>query len=163
MMKYKTCLLLIAFGYCLSGIGMAQNNIKPDFSGTWKLDFKKSSLQTPLPKSMIFIIDHNEPNWGVERTYVFENGEENIWKDNLTTDGKEVIRDFSNNKSKVRLYWENDILIFDSEIILPNETASNVVRYSLTNNGKTFIAEEVFKSKSHNHNNRYVFYKEKSK
>lgn len=160
-MKYKVCLLLlIAFGYCLSGIGMAQNNIKPDFSGTWKLDFIKSSLQTPLPKSMIIVIDHKDPNWEFKRTYVYEDGEENILEIKLTTDGKQVIRDFGNNKGRVRLYWDNEILIFDSEIMLPNETASNVVRYSLTDNGKTFIAEETFKSKSHSHFNRYIFYKE---
>ena len=159
-MKYKVCLILIAFGYCLSGCGMEKSTKKLDFSGAWKLDFKKSSLQTPLPKSMIFVIDHKEPNWEVKRTYVYEDGEENIWEIKLTTDGKKVIRDFGKNKGRVRLYWDNEILIFDSEIMFPNETASNVVRYSLTDNGKTFIAEETFKSKSHSHYNRYIFYKE---
>ena len=163
-MKFKVCLIiLVAFGCLLSGIGIAQNNKKPDFSGTWKLDLKKSSLEIPTPKSMIFVIVHDEPNWEVKRTFVFENGKEDIWETKLTTDGKQVIHDFNNNDGKVRLYWENDSLIFDSEIMFPDETASNVVRYSLTDNGKTFVAEETFKSITYSHKNRYVFYKEKSK
>ena len=159
-MKYKVYLLfLLTFGYALSGGGMETNAIKPDFSGTWKLDVNKSSLQTPLPKSMIFVIDHREPIWVLERTLVNDVGE-NVLKIELTTDGKQVVRDFDNFKSKSRLYWENVTLIFDSEVIFSNETGSNVVRYSLTDNGKTFLAEETFKSKSHSHFNQYVFNKQ---
>ena len=58
---------------------MENNIIKPDFSGTWELDLKRSNLQSPPPKSMIFDIDHKEPNWAVKRTFVYESGEKNVW------------------------------------------------------------------------------------
>ena len=138
---------------------METNAIKPNFSGTWKLDSQKSSLQIPQPKSMIFVIDHREPNWAVKRTLINEAGE-NIWEIELTTDGKQVVRDYGNHKVEARLYWENETLILDSEIISSNETGSNVVRYSLTDNGTIFIAEEHYKSKSHSHINRWVFNKQ---
>jgi hypothetical protein len=44
---------------------------KPDFTGTWKLNHGKSSLQIPAPESTIFVIEHSEPHFHLERTHVF--------------------------------------------------------------------------------------------
>ena len=145
---------------------MEQSTKKPDFTGTWELDLIRSSYKIPsqLPplKSSTFFIDHKEPHWVLDRTHVWE--DENI-KDVLKIeqdiDGKYVIHDWTNANAtiKARMYWENEAIIFDSEIIFPNEIASNIARYKLEDNGETFIADENYQSESHSHVNHWVFNK----
>jgi hypothetical protein len=133
---------------------------RPDFSGIWVLNLQKSNLEIPPPKSAIFVIDHREPHWVLERTHIWKDKDiEDVLKIELDIDGKQLVSDHGDNKIKAHMYWENETLIFDSEIIIPNETASNVVRYVLKDNGKTFIADENYQSISHSHVNHWVFNK----
>ena len=43
---------------------------KTNFTGTWKFNPNKSALQSPSPESSIFVIEHHEPNFHLERTHV---------------------------------------------------------------------------------------------
>jgi len=137
---------------------------KPNFSGTWELDLDKSSIklmpkQPPL-KSAIFVIDHKEPHWILERTH-FHDDIESVLRIEQDINGKQVIheRAIADVTIKARMYWEKGTIIFDSEIMYPDGVASNVVRYMLADNGNTFIADENFQSKWHSHENHFVFFK----
>jgi hypothetical protein len=143
----------------------AENNFsrqpmaKPDFSGTWKFNRSKSSLQIPPPDSTIFTIEHHEPRFHLSRTHVFA-GKRDTFSIDLTTDGETAVREHNNMKIYARLYWENETLVFDSKIEREGKKATNVVRYKLADKGQTFIAEERFRSEQQSYENTWGFDKQ---
>jgi dienelactone hydrolase len=132
---------------------------KPDFSGTWKFNHRKSSLQIPPPDSTIFTIEHQEPDFRLSRTHVYA-GKSDTFSIDLTTDGETVVRNHGNMKIYVRLFWEGETLVFDSTLEREGEKAANVVRYKLADKGQTFIAEERFRGKQQSYENTWVFDKQ---
>lgn len=135
----------------------AETTNKPNFSGIWIFNPKKSSLQISPPTSTVFRIKHDEPNFSLSRTHVF-NGERNTWGIELTTDGKEVVQKASDHTLEARLHWDGTELVFDSKIIFKdNKEASNIVRYSLSEDGKVFTAKEKFRSPAMKYDNVWVF------
>lgn len=139
---------------------MRRNNMpKPDFSGTWKFNPRKSVLQIPAPDSSIFVVEHREPVFRIRRTHVFGQKSDTFSLD-LTTDGKEVTVDRGEAQIRARVYWEDDILVFDTRIVKQGEEATNRVRYKLAETLNSFTAEEHFRSKSLSYDNVWVMDKE---
>lgn len=132
---------------------------RPNFSGVWKFNPAKSKLQTPAPTASVFRIDHKEPGFDLSRTHTY--GEKSdTWGIRLTTDGKEVIQEEEGRKTLVRLTWEGNELVFDSRIVLKDREATNVVRYSLSEDGKILTATERFRGPVVKYDNLWVFDKE---
>jgi hypothetical protein len=130
---------------------------KPDFSGAWKLNREKSVFQgMDPPSSTTFEIDHREPVFGLSRTHVY-GGQPDTWGVTLTTDGKEVLTHKDATEIRIRLCWEDDALVGDMTLHAGGEPASNVVRYSLADQGDTLVAHELFRSSQHNHDATWVF------
>ena len=129
---------------------------KPDFSGTWVFQPDRSSLEIPPPESSIFAIEHREPQWRLERTHVFDGLEDTVVIE-LVTDGEPTVRDVRGLEVHSRLYWEGEVLVFDSTYTRDGAEATNVVRYRLADEGRTFIAEERMESALYSHRNTWVF------
>jgi hypothetical protein len=55
---------------------------------------------------------------------------------------------------------EGNELVFDSRIVLQDREATNLVRYSLSADGKTFTATERFRGPVVKYDNIWVFDKE---
>jgi hypothetical protein len=127
-----------------------------DFSGVWKFNPEKSQLQVPAPSSSAFVVDHQEPHFHLTRTHIYDE-KPDTWSIDLTTDGKEVIQQEGDQTLRVRLYWEGNQLIFDSKIILKDREATNIVRYQLSEDGKTFTATESFRGPRLKYDNVWVF------
>jgi hypothetical protein len=103
----------------------------------------------------MFVVDHREPVLLISRTHIV--GERrDTFSLGLTTDGQEVFVDRDGLRLRCRAYWEVDALVFDSELIRAGSEATNVVRYTLTNSGKTLRAEEQFRSSSLNYDNLWI-------
>jgi hypothetical protein len=132
---------------------------KPDFSGIWKFNPRKSVLQIPTPDSSIFVVEHREPVFRIQRTHVFGRKSDTFSLD-LTTDGTEVTIDRGEVQIHARVYWEGDILVFDTRLVKQGEEATNLVRYKLAEMLDAFTAEERFRSKSLNYDNIWVMDKE---
>ena len=132
---------------------------KPNFSGTWKFNSGKSVLQMPLPESSIFVIEHKEPHFHLERKHVFD-GKSNTVSFDLTTDGNLTAINLGGFESQSKLFWKGDSLVFDSRFAHEGEEASNIVLYRLENDGQTLTAEEQLRSSQHNHDNKWVFDKQ---
>lgn len=145
----------------LTGFALAQQPQKPDFSGVWKFNPEKSKLQIPAPTSSTFVVDHKDPKFHLTRTHVYD-GKPDTWSIDLTTDGKEVVQQEGDRTIRVRLYWEGNDLIFDSIIVLKDRQATNIVRYQLSPDGKTFIATESFRGPKLKYDNIWVFDRESS-
>lgn len=132
---------------------------KPDFSGTWKFNPSKSVLQIPAPDSSIFVVEHREPAFRIQRTHVFGQKSDMFALD-LTTDGNEVTIERGEVQIYARVYWEGDALVFDTRLVKQGEEAANFVRYKLAETGDSFTAEERFRSKALNYDNIWVMEKE---
>jgi hypothetical protein len=130
---------------------------KPDLTGTWTLDLEKCRLQFP-PKldGGTITIEHREPAFRFSRTFV-ENGKEDTVAYELTTDGREKVVREPGRTTTSRMSWDGDTLVLDERIVLANgRAATNVVRYSLQDGGRTLVAEEKFRAPFHKHDNLWV-------
>jgi hypothetical protein len=143
----------------ISGFGRLPGAQKPNFSGVWKFDPDKSSLQIPPPTSSIFQIEHQEPSFNMVRTHIYSE-KSDTWSIHLTTDGKEFVQEENGEKLVGRLYWEDDTLVFDSKIYTRTREASNIVRYELSEDGKTLTAIERFRGPAVKYDNIWVFEKD---
>src|SRR5262245_43548967 len=130
--------------------------VKPDFTGTWKFNRSRSSLQIPAPDSTTFVIEHREPRFHLSRTHVV-GGNRDTFSIELTTDGERVVCNHDGLEIQARLRWEGETLVFDSELVREGTRATNVVRYRLAEAGRAFVAEESFRSEQHSHENTWVF------
>lgn len=129
---------------------------RPDFSGVWIFNRELSSLQIPAPDSTVFLIRHHEPEFHLERTHVFGDIRD-VFSIDLVTDGKSVELTHRDTVISARLYWEAEELVFYSELRRGEEFGTNVVRYQLTNGGRTFTALERLDSAGQSHVNTWVF------
>lgn len=127
----------------------------PDFSGTWNFNPARSALQIKAPDATRFVIEHSEPLLRLSRTHT-AGGKSDTFTLDLTTDGREVAFDHAGMRVLARAYWEGNTLVFDSRLLRGKEEASNVVRYSLSEDGKTFTAEERLRSREMNYDNVWV-------
>jgi len=147
-----TSLIFLAFSW-------GQESQRPNFSGVWKFNPAKSKLQIPSPTASVFRIDHKEPDFDLSRTHTY--GEKSdTWGIHLTTDGKEVIKEEEGRKILVRLFWEGNDLVFDSRNVLQDREATNLVRYTLSEDGRVFTATERFRGPMVRYDNIWVFDKE---
>lgn len=56
------------------------------------------------------------------------------------------------------MYWEGTSLVLDMKMVIKKgEKATNLVKYSLSEDGKTFIALERYDDSSEYHLNNWVF------
>lgn len=159
MRKYIIAAIALAAALILV-VGAGQNAARPNFSGVWNLDLQKSKLQIPAPDSGVFNIGHKEPSFHLSRTFI-KGGENDTWSIDLTTDGKEVVQAGQTEIFRGRLRWEGNDLILDSTISVKDRTATNVVRYHLSDDGQVLTATENFKGPRLKYENTWVFDKNK--
>ena len=128
-------------------------------TGVWKFSQNKSVLEIPALDSTTFIIEHREPYFHLERTHV-RGKSSNTFAIDLTTDGKTVIKNHGGIEIRAHLFWEAEILVFDSEVYREGQRGTNLVSYQLADNGQTFIADEQFSSRDLNYKKKWVFDKQ---
>jgi hypothetical protein len=130
---------------------------KPDFSGTWVIDFERSRLQTQAKIERVsFTVEHREPDFRFSRVFVVE-GKEDRHAYALTADGKVKVEELADRTVHSRLYWAGETLVYDVRIVLKDgREATNVVRYSLRDGGRTFVAEEAFRGPILKYDNLWV-------
>lgn len=135
----------------------ATDPAKPDFSGTWIINLEKSRLQIQAKiESGEFTIDHKEPDFRFRRVFVIDGKKDEI-SFALATGGTVKTEELPDRTVHSRLYWDGDVLVFDARIVLKNgREATNVVRYALSDGGRTFVAEETFRAPVLKYDNLWV-------
>jgi hypothetical protein len=128
---------------------------KPNFSGTWRFNPGKSSVQIAAPDSTVFVIDHREPVLLLSRTHTVEE-KQDAFSLELTTDGQPVTADRDGVHLTAQAYWEADALVFDTTLKRGEEEGSNLVKYRHSETGESFEANESFRSPSLNYDNLWV-------
>ena len=156
-MKIRRLGLLLLLTVLTAALLAAPIPEKPDLSGTWVLDSERSQLQIKVNiDRATFTIDHKEPRFKLSRVFII-NGKEDSLTWTLTTDGREEVTVEAGRTNHSRLYWDGDVLVFDVRIVLKDgREATNVVRYSLRDGGKTFVAEEKFRGPVLKYDNLWV-------
>jgi hypothetical protein len=127
---------------------------KPDFSGTWVFDPGRSRLEIAAPDATTFVVEHREPMLRISRTHVAGDRSDTFSLD-LTTDGREVVVDRDGLSMHARAFWNGDILVFETRLVGAGEEGTNVVRYKLAQDRNSFVAEERFRSRQLNYDNRW--------
>src|SRR5512135_2948515 len=130
---------------------------RPDFSGTWEFNAAKSRIEIKVKLDRaVFTIDHKEPHFKLNRVFVIAGKDDRLeWA--LDTDGRERVEQENGRTVHSRLYWDGDVLVFDVRFVLKDgREATNVVRYSLRDGGRTFVAEEKFRGPRLQYDNLWV-------
>jgi len=143
-------LLAVAF---LSGSGLE----KTDFSGVWVVNPQKSQLANWAKFDQTTItIEHKEPNFKFHRVSV-KAGKTDESGYELTTDGLEKVKREGGMTELSRLSWDGAALSYFSRMVLPDgREATDTVRYTLKDGGKTFVAEEKFRGPVVKYDNLWV-------
>ena len=128
----------------------------PNLSGTWIMNAAKSKLEVPAPDSTIFIIRDTEPTVRIFRTHA--RGEKlDTATIVLRTDSSRVDWALHGTKLTGRSWWDHNELVFWTGFADPNQPGSQVVRYSLSADKRTFTAVERVDTPTVKHVNRWVF------
>jgi hypothetical protein len=135
----------------------APNLDKPDFSGTWVFNASKSALDPRFKVAEgTFVLEQEGRSFRFSRTFVID-GKPDSLSFELTIDGPEKTEKGPDRTAVSRLYWEGDTLVFTSRTTLNDgREASDVVRYTLEDGGRTFVAEESFRAPRLMYDNRWV-------
>jgi hypothetical protein len=128
---------------------------KPNFTGNWKLNRQRSKLQIASPTASLFEIEHSEPKFRLKRTLIYSDQSNSITLD-LTIDGSEHSHEIGEVRAGIRMYWDGDALVGDMKVKTKDDEATNVVRYSLENDGQSLVALESWRLSSLSYDNVWV-------
>jgi hypothetical protein len=128
----------------------------PDFTGTWVLNAAQTRLEVPSPDSTIFVIRHQDPAVRMFRTHA-RAGTLDTATVTLRTDSSEVHWELRGARVTSRSWWEGNELVFWSALARGDQRASQVVRYSVSADRRTFTAIETVDAGAASHVNRWVF------
>lgn len=119
---------------------------KPNFSGTWIFNAKKSTLMVPAPANMTLRITHDDPKISFARSQVY--GDKTFqWDLETLTDGKkEVVQKSRGYTSNNRVYWQGDSLVIEQKLTSEGTTVNDVVTYTLAPDGQSLEAVEHFET-----------------
>lgn len=133
----------------------AAQDAHPNFTGIWKLDAQRSSLDEKAPQSVTLYIHQHDPDFHVRRTQV-EHGKSSAWSAHGRTDGKTLETKTKEGMQQTHMYWQGSQLVLELQDRNKHGMENHkTVRYSLSDSGNTLIAQE----KENNHENRWVFTK----
>jgi hypothetical protein len=130
---------------------------KPDFSGVWVVNPQKSQLAGWAKfDSTTITIEHKEPKFRFHRVSI-KAGKTDDATYELTTDGTELVEKEGGRARYSKLAWDGDALVFQALTVLPDgRQATDTVRYTLKDGGKTFVAEEKFRGPVRKYDNLWV-------
>jgi hypothetical protein len=141
---FFTFILLIAFQPAI----FAQ---RPNYTGTWILNFKKSKLehQPQGLTSTIFRINQNGDNFSLTRYHIFGDKKKKI-SFKMIADGK---------TRRVKILFKGKLEKKENSLqaTLWRKDFVNIVNYKFGSNQNELVADEVFAGRPQDHHNIWVF------
>jgi hypothetical protein len=155
-------LLAAAMVLLLAATAVSQT-AKPDFSGTWTLDLAKSDFgQMPAPQSVVYVVEHKEPNVKISSTQVGEQGEMTNVR-NISTDGKENTNTMramgSEQEMKSTTTWDANKLVTSLKVAFQGTPVEIVDSWDLSADGKVLTISRQFKTAQGDFAQKTVFNK----
>jgi len=132
--------ILVIYCFCAS---IAGAQIKPNLSGTWKMNLEKSKWESlDNIRSVIVRIEHKEPHFSESVTVTSGGGDVNV-EGNYTTDGKETEVQTNSGAVKATAKWEGEGLLVEWK----KEGFHVRRKYILSADGRT-LTSTVYRSTS---------------
>jgi hypothetical protein len=127
---------------------------KPNFTGIWKLDPHRSTVNGQIPDSVTLYIHQHDPDFHLRSTEV-QHGKSWAWSVHGRTDGKTLELKSREGIKRTHMYWQGSQLVLEYQNNDKRGETQKVVRYSLSDGGRTLVAHEM----DNDHENRLVFTK----
>ncbi len=137
----------------------AVGGVKPNFSGTWKLDVSKSDFgMIPPDTSRTDVIEHNDP---VMKVSVSRDGAQGKvdYTINLTTDGKEAVNHAGDFEFKSIVNWEASSLVENMKFKYEDNDVTARDVWQLSDDGKTLTHSAHYVSPMGEMDTKLVFAK----
>jgi hypothetical protein len=135
------------------------SGVKPNFSGTWKLDVTKSDFGVmPPPTSHVDVIEHNDPVLKVSTSEEGQQGKQDYTL-NLTTDGKEATNNAAGLELKSILTWEGANLVDNIKLKFQDNDVTVRDVWILSDDGKTMTRSAHFVSPMGEMDTKLIFAK----
>ena len=157
MRQVSAAIALVAVASLSVVVGAGQN--RPDFSGDWVLNLKRSTLHpdfAKLQESTVRIV-HTDPQFKFERTFVMA-GQPRTVAYEVTTNGVETRSERQGMVTVSTMTWSENALLLSQRISLPQgQSATNAVRYELLEGGAVLRAAEDAAGPGGAHHNVWMF------
>lgn len=132
----------------------SSNAQSPEFSGTWILNFEKSTLEQKSESltSSIFIIDQKENAFYLTRYHIYGSKKNKIHF-KMIPDGK---------TRTIKLLFRGKLVKQENGLmaVLWRNNFLNIVNYHFGVDSNTLVADEIFMGNPQNHHNIWVFDRE---
>jgi len=124
----------------------ASSGVKPNFSGTWKLDVTKSDFGVlPPDNSRTVVIDHSDPMLKLAVSADGAQGKQDFTL-NFTTDGKEATNNAGGLELKSILTWESSTLVDNTKLKFQDQDVTVKEIWLLSDDGKTLTQNAHYMS-----------------
>lgn len=134
-------------------------HVRPNFSGTWKLDLTKSDFGVlPPPNSRTDVIEHSDPALKVTTAEDGQQGKQD-YSLNLTTDGKEATNNAAGLELKSILNWEGSNLVMNTKLKFQDNDVTIKDVWNLSEDGKTLTRNAHLESPMGETDQKLVFSK----
>jgi hypothetical protein len=152
-MRRKIKILLTVLGFLICQTQAFSQ--RPNYSGTWILNFQKSKLEANWAKGLtegVFTIMQDGDKFKLSRYFIINGKKQKL--------GIKMIADGKVRRKKIlfkgKLEWEGNNL----KAKIYRNGFSNVVNYKFGDNQNEFIADEVFIGRPQDYHNHWVFDKQ---
>jgi hypothetical protein len=151
MRTKSTLVCLFVVLLCLAS--SAQDQSRPNFTGIWKLDVHRSALNSKPPESVTLYIHQSDPDFHLRRTEV-QHGKSSAWSVHGRTNGEILEQKSRGGVKRTHMYWQGSQLVLEwKNHEKDGETEQKTVRYSLSDDGRTLVANEF----DNDHESKWVF------
>ena len=159
----RVLMMLVLVVAAVNGVSQQSKvplGVVPKFTGTWKLDMTRSKLEAAHPPvASTAWIQYDGKDWHYKRTHVYTGGRSETWLMELTVDSNLTHMEKDGPLTfYTKMHKEGLGLVMVEDIqAMDGEKASNTVRYSLMDGGKTLVETEHEVTPKGNELNRWVF------
>lgn len=154
-MKHLTLWLL-----ALTTFAPAQNKTIPPFTGTWTLDLHRSTFEGKAhpPIAAEVVIRYDGTHWHRWRSHTAPDGKVDAHAVDLIVDSpKPLVIKAGPVTFYSRIHREGEALVLTEDLVAnTGKKATNTVRYTLEDSGRTLIEFEEEKTPEGNETNRWV-------
>ncbi len=135
------------------------SGVKPNFSGTWKLDVTKSDFGVlPPDNSRTYVIDHNDPVLKIAVSADTAQGKQDFML-NFTTDGEEATNNAGGLELKSTLTWESSTLVDNTKLKYQDQDVMIKEIWLLSDDGKTLTQNAHYISPMGEMDTKFVYAK----
>jgi hypothetical protein len=134
----RIILIVLASLFCSVGPHVLAQQVKPNLTGTWKINLSKSKLAPQHgPGIDRYKIKHSEPR--VEMVHMFNDRSETY---SYMTDGKERMANGSlqDGSTRAKTHWDGDTLVIEKQQSFgPVGFFVSISRFILSQDGKSLV------------------------